>query len=212
MARGQWRIIVGEVPHGVSGGAGDGGYRVGDQPQPRAGKKDITPGSEEFKAAVLAVLDVARDESSDVETVRLILEPRSSRIAVTDFMACCWPTLRWKPRRRSTDDDRPRRHPQQKNLRQILSEWVDFRFVTVERRSRFRLDEVERRIHILDGRMIVFLRIEEVIRVIREADEPKPSLMEKSACRPSRPKTSWKSACASSHASKASGSRRNSPS
>ncbi|MDR2881770.1 MAG: DNA topoisomerase IV subunit A, partial [Azoarcus sp.] len=67
--------------------------------------------------------------------------------------------------------------PQQKNLLQILSEWVDFRYLTVQRRSRFRLDEVERRIHILDGRMIAFLRIEEVIRVIRESDEPKPALI-----------------------------------
>jgi topoisomerase-4 subunit A len=69
-------------------------------------------------------------------------------------------------------------NPQQKNLRQILTEWVDFRTHTVERRSRHRLAEVERRMHICDGRMIAFLRIEEVIRVIRESDEPKPSLME----------------------------------
>jgi topoisomerase-4 subunit A len=64
--------------------------------------------------------------------------------------------------------------PQQKNLVQILREWIDFRYATVERRTRHRLDEVERRIHILEGRMIAFLHIEEVIRVIRESDEPKP--------------------------------------
>jgi topoisomerase-4 subunit A len=59
----------------------------------------------------------------------------------------------------------------------ILHEWIAFRFATVERRSRHRLGEVERRIHILEGRMTVFLRIDEVIRCIREADEPKPELM-----------------------------------
>lgn len=67
--------------------------------------------------------------------------------------------------------------PQQKNLVQILREWIDFRYVTVERRTRHRLDEVDRRIHILEGRMIAFLHIEEVIRVIRESDEPKPALI-----------------------------------
>jgi topoisomerase-4 subunit A len=67
--------------------------------------------------------------------------------------------------------------PQQKNLVQILREWIAFRYLTVERRTRHRLDEVDRRIHILEGRMIAFLNIEEVIRVIRESDEPKPALI-----------------------------------
>jgi topoisomerase-4 subunit A len=67
--------------------------------------------------------------------------------------------------------------PQQKNLVQILREWIDFRYVTVERRTRHRLDAVDRRLHILEGRMIAFLHIEEVIRVIRESDDPKPALI-----------------------------------
>jgi topoisomerase-4 subunit A len=67
--------------------------------------------------------------------------------------------------------------PQQKNLLTILREWIDFRFATVERRTRHRLAEVLRRVHILEGRMTVFLRIEEVIKCIRESDEPKPDLM-----------------------------------
>jgi topoisomerase-4 subunit A len=67
--------------------------------------------------------------------------------------------------------------PQQKNLLTILHEWINFRFATVERRTRHRLAEVLRRVHILEGRMTVFLRIEEVIKCIRESDEPKPDLM-----------------------------------
>ena len=67
--------------------------------------------------------------------------------------------------------------PQQKNLVQILREWIDFRYVTVERRTRHRLAEVDRRIHILEGRMIAFLNIEEVIRVIRSRTSPKPALI-----------------------------------
>ncbi|MCF8198882.1 MAG: DNA topoisomerase IV subunit A, partial [Sulfuritalea sp.] len=67
--------------------------------------------------------------------------------------------------------------PKQKNLLTILHEWIEFRFATVERRTRHRLAEVLRRVHILEGRMTVFLRIDEVIRCIRESDEPKPELM-----------------------------------
>ena len=178
MARGQWRIIVNELPHGVSVAQVMADIESATNPQPRAGKKDITLEQKNLKAAVLAVLDVARDESSDVESVRLILEPRSSRIAVADFMAVLLANT-------SLETSAPINltmigrdgNPQQKNLRQVLAEWVDFRYVTVERRTRFRLDEVDRRIHILQGRMIAFLRIEEVIRVIRESDEPKQSLI-----------------------------------
>ncbi len=58
-----------------------------------------------------------------------------------------------------------------------MQEWLDFRVITVTRRLKFRLGQVEKRIHILDGRMIAFLHIDEVIVLIREADEPKPELM-----------------------------------
>jgi len=67
--------------------------------------------------------------------------------------------------------------PGRKNIRDLLAEWISFRVATVTRRSRFRLGQVERRIHILEGRNIVLLNIDKVIRVIRESDEPKPELM-----------------------------------
>ncbi len=67
--------------------------------------------------------------------------------------------------------------PRQKNLKQILEEWVAFRFETVVRRTRHRLGEVDHRIHILEGRQLALLSIDEVIRVIREADDPKADLM-----------------------------------
>lgn len=178
MARGQWRVIVNELPHGVSVAQVMAEIESLSNPQPRAGKKEISQEQKNLKAAVLAVLDMARDESSDVEAVRLILEPRSSRVAVADFMAVLLAntSLETSTSVNLTMIGRDG-NPQQKNLRQILAEWVEFRYVTVERRTRFRLDEVDRRIHILQGRMIAFLRIEEVIRVIRESDAPKQDLM-----------------------------------
>lgn len=178
LARGQWRIVVTELPHGISVAQVMAEIEAVTNPQPRTGKKDITQEQKNLKAAVLAVLDLARDESSDQEAVRLVLEPKSSRLDPVAFMAVLLANT-------SLETSAPINmtmigrdgNPQQKNLRQIVGEWVDFRAVTVERRSRYRLDEVERRIHVCDGRMIAFLRIEEVIRVIRESDEPKPSLM-----------------------------------
>jgi len=178
MARGQWRVIVYELPQGVSVAQVMAEIEVLTNPQPRAGKKDITQEQKNLKAAVLAVVDSDRDESSDVEKVRLVLEPKSSKIDPAAFMAVLLANTSLETSITinltmiGLDGN-----PQQKNLRQIVAEWVEFRYVTVERRTRFRLDEVVSRVHILDGRMIAFLRIEEVIRVIREADEPKEALM-----------------------------------
>ncbi|HEY3359937.1 MAG TPA: DNA topoisomerase IV subunit A [Polyangia bacterium] len=178
LARGQWRVIVEELPHGVSGAAVLSEIEALTNPQPRAGKKDVSQEQKNLKQLVLGVLDTVRDESSDKSPVRIVLEPRSSRQGRDEFMAVllAHTSLETSVPLNLTMIGRDGR-PQQKNLLQILREWIDFRYVTVERRTRHRLDEVDRRLHILDGRMIAFLHIEEVIRVIRESDEPKPALI-----------------------------------
>ena len=179
-ARGQWRLIIHELPHGVSVAQVMSEIETLSNPQPKSGKKELTQEQKNLKSALLAVLDGARDESSDEEAVRLILEPRSAKVSVDDFMAVllAHTSLETSVSLNLTMIGRDG-NPQQKNLLQILAEWVDFRYQTVERRTRFRLNEVDRRIHILQGRMICFLKIEEVIQVIREADDPKQSLMER---------------------------------
>jgi topoisomerase-4 subunit A len=178
LARGQWRVVVYELPHGVSVSQVLSEIESLTNPQPRTGKKDVSPEQKNLKALVLGVLDTVRDESSDQQAVRIVLEPKSSRLLQCDFMAVllAHTSLEASVSANMTmvgHDGRPR----QKTLLQILHEWISFRFATVERRTRHRLGEVERRIHILEGRMTVFLRIEEVIRCIREADEPKAELM-----------------------------------
>ncbi|MCZ4306631.1 DNA topoisomerase IV subunit A [Zoogloeaceae bacterium G21618-S1] len=179
MARGQWRVIIDEFPHGVSAAQVLAEIETLTNPQPRTGKKDVSQEQKQLKQLVLGVLETVRDESSDKAPIRLVLEPRSSRQSRDEFMAVllAHTSLETSTSLNLTMIGRDGR-PQQKNLVQILSEWVDFRYVTVERRTRHRLDEVDRRIHILEGRMIAFLNIEEVIRVIRESDEPKPALIE----------------------------------
>jgi topoisomerase-4 subunit A len=178
LARGQWRVIITELPHGVSTAQVLSEIEALTNPQPKAGKKDVSQEQKNLKQVVLGVLDTVRDESSEKAPVRIVMEPRSSRISQEEFMAVllAHTSLEASTSLNFTMIGRNGR-PQQKNLLQVLHEWIDFRFATVERRSRFRLDEVERRIHILEGRMTVFLRIEEVIRVIRESDDPKMELM-----------------------------------
>jgi len=178
LARGQWRIIVHELPHGVSCAQVLSEIEVLTNPQPRAGKKEVSQEQKTLKQVLLGVLETVRDESSEKEPVRILLEPRSSRQDPDEFMAVLLAHTNLEtgvPVNLTMIGGDGR--PQQKGLRQIIREWIDFRYVTVDRRTRHRLDEVERRIHILDGRMIVFLRIEEVIRCIRDSDEPKRDLM-----------------------------------
>ena len=178
LARGQWRVIVYELPHGVSVAQVLSEIEGLTNPQPRAGKKDVSQEQKNLKALVLGVLDSVRDESSDQQAVRIMLEPKSSRIPQDEFMAVllAHTSLESSVSVNLTMVGRDGR-PQQKHLLTILHEWIAFRFATVERRTRHRLAEVLRRVHILEGRMTVFLRIEEVIRCIRESDEPKPELM-----------------------------------
>ncbi len=177
-ARGQWRIIINELPHGVSAAQVLSEIGALVNPLPRPGKKELSQDQKTLKALVLGVLETQRDESSDKAAVRIVLEPRSSRQSPEEFMAVllAHTSLESSVPVNMTMIGRDGR-PQQKGLVAILREWIDFRFVTVERRTRHRLDEVDRRIHIFEGRMIAFLRIEEVIACIREADEPKPALI-----------------------------------
>lgn len=178
LARREWRIVVTELPQGVSAQKILTEIEEATNPKVKAGKKSLTQEQNNLKQLMLSVLDKVRDESGQDDPVRLVFEPRSSRQNPDEFMNVL---LAHTSLETSASinlvmvglDGRP----QQKNLKQILREWIDFRFATVTRRSRHRLGQVEKRIHILEGRMIAFLRIEEVIRVIREADEPKHDLI-----------------------------------
>jgi topoisomerase IV subunit A len=180
LARGQWRVIVEQLPHGVSTANVLSEIEAITNPQPRAGKKDVSQEQKNLKQVVLAVLDSVRDESNEKAPVRIVLEPRTSKISQQEFMAVllAHTSLEASVPINMTMIGRDGR-PKQKALLAILHEWIDFRHATVERRSAHRLNEVKRRLHILEGRLAVFLKIEAVIRCIRESDEPKADLMAK---------------------------------
>jgi topoisomerase-4 subunit A len=178
LARGQWRVIVQQLPHGVSTALVLSEIEAITNPQPRAGKKDVSQEQKNLRQVMLGVLDSVRDESTEKEPVRIVLEPRTSKIPQDEFMAIllAHTSLEAGVSVNLTMIGRDGR-PRQKPLLMVLHEWIEFRHATVERRSRYRLNEVERRLHILEGRLAVFLKIEQVIRCIRESDEPKADLM-----------------------------------
>ena len=181
LARGQWRVIVHELPHGVSTAQVLSEIEAVTNPQPKstvAGKKDVSQEQKNLKQVMLGVLDAVRDESNEKEPVRIVLEPRTSKVPQDEFMAVLLARTSLEANVSinmtmiGTDG-----RPAQKPLLTLLHEWVQFRHATVERRSAHRLAEVERRLHILAGRLLAYLSIDQVIRTIREADEPKAELM-----------------------------------
>jgi topoisomerase IV subunit A len=178
LARGQWQLVVDELPPGVSTQKVLEEIEELTNPKVRAGKKSLTAEQQQLKQVVLAQLDSVRDESGKDAAVRLVFEPRTSKVerdgfvntllAQTSLEASVPVNLVMIGR-----DGRPRQKP----LTEILAEWIEFRIDTVRRRSQHRLRKVEDRIHILEGRQAVLLNIDAVIRLIRNSDEPKPELM-----------------------------------
>ncbi len=178
LARGQWRAVVTELPPGMSAAKILASIEEQTNPKPKAGKKALTQEQQNTKALMLSLLERVRDESDSACPIRLMFEPKSSRIDPDEFMNTLMVQtgLEGNVSVNLVMMGRDNR-PAQKSLCAILREWLNFRVDTVTRRLQYRLTQVDKRIHILEGRMIAFLHIDEVIKVIREADEPKPELM-----------------------------------
>lgn len=180
MARGQWQLVVHELPPGASCQKVLEEIEDLTNPKVKTGKKALTPEQQQTKAQMLGLLDAVRDESGKDAAVRLVFEPKTSRIDRDELVN----TLLAQTSMETSvsmnlvcigTDKRPR----QKGLRQALLEWIDFRTSTVLRRTQYRYDKVTDRIHVLEGRMLVYLNVDEVIKTIRESDEPRPALMQR---------------------------------
>lgn len=178
LARGQWQLVVTELPPGTSARRVQEEVEELINPKVRAGRKSLTPEQQQTRQVVLAVLDRMRDESSRDAAVRLVFEPRTAKVDRQELVntLLAHTSLELNAPVNLVMIGRDGR-PRQKPLLEILREWLDFRVETVRRRSRHRLDRVLDRIHVLEGRQAVLLRIEDVIRVIRNADEPKADLI-----------------------------------
>lgn len=154
-------LVINTLPHQVSG------------------ERIIEQIAEQMRARKLPMVDDLRDESDHAAPIRLVIILRSSRVDSEQLMSHLYAT---------TDLERSYRinmnmiglngKPAVKNLRQILTEWLVFRTDTVKNRLNYRLTHVLERLHILDGLLIAFLNLDEVIRIIRYEDEPKQELMQ----------------------------------
>lgn len=158
----QGQIIVTALPYQVSGA------------------KVLEQIAAQMRAKKLPIVEDLRDESDHENPTRLVIVPRSNRIDIEQLMSHLFAT---------TDLERTYRvnfnviglsgKPQVKNLKVVLTEWLSYRIETVRKRLDYRLDKVNDRLHILDGLLIAYLNIDEVIRIIREEDKPKEALMER---------------------------------
>jgi len=136
--------------------------------------------AQQMQQKKLPMVEDLRDESDHENPIRLVIEPRSGRVDPKELMDHLFAT---------TDLERSYRvnlnvialdgRPRVLGLKDLLNEWLKFRMVTVRRRLQHRLDKVLARLHILDGLLIAFLNLDEVIRIIRREDEPKPVLMKR---------------------------------
>lgn len=132
----------------------------------------------QMRAKKLPWLEDIRDESDHENPVRVVLVPRSNRVDVDQLMGHLFATTDLEKSFRVNinvigQDGRP----QVKNLKVLLSEWLQFRTDTVTRRLKHRLERVERRLHLLEGLLVAFLNLDEVIRIIRTEDEPRDALI-----------------------------------
>ncbi|WP_310628269.1 DNA topoisomerase IV subunit A [Limnohabitans sp.] len=180
LARGQWQLVVNELPPGVSSQKVLEEIEELTNPKVKTGKKALSADQTQLKATVLAVLDVVRDESSKDAPVRLVFEPKTRTIEQQELITTllAHTSLETSSSINLTMvgiDGRP----VPKSLREMLTEWIEFRSATILRRSQHRLNKVLDRIHILEGRQLVLLNIDEVIAIIRQSDEPKQALMER---------------------------------
>ncbi|MFG6157265.1 DNA topoisomerase IV subunit A [Halomonas sp. 1390] len=157
----------------------EGNVVVTALPYQVSGAKVLEQIAAQMQAKKLPMVADLRDESTHEEPTRLVIEPRSNRVDIEALMAHLFATTDLEKNIRVNMnviglDGRPRVMP----LPDLLGEWLRFRRATVRRRLEHRLGKVEDRLHILEGLLAAYLNLDEVIRIIREEDEPKAALIE----------------------------------
>jgi topoisomerase-4 subunit A len=156
----------------------DGEIVVTELPYQVSGSKVLEQIAAQMRAKKLPMIEDLRDESDHEHPTRLVITPRSNRVDTDQVMTHLFAT---------TDLERTYRvnlnviardgRPRVMGLRELLEEWLSFRIDTVTRRLQYRLEKVEARLHILDGLLIAYLNLDEVIRIVRTEDDPKAALI-----------------------------------
>ena len=156
----------------------DGEIVVTELPYQVSGAKVLEQIAAQMRAKKLPMIEDLRDESDHEHPTRLVITPRSNRVDTDQVMAHLFAT---------TDLERTYRvnlnviardgRPRVMGLKPLLEEWLSFRIDTVTRRLQYRLEKVNARLHILDGLLVAFLNLDEVIRIVRTEDDPKAALI-----------------------------------
>ncbi len=172
LARGQWRIVITELPHGVSCRQVLEEIEALVNPRPATGKKDVTQEQKRLKQFILDLVETVRDESDRKSRMRLVIEPRSSRQDPEEMMQALMVHTGLETRYAlnmtwlGLDG-----LPETKSIVEVLREWTTFRIATVRRRTEFRLEKCESRLHIVEGRLLAFVHIDEIIKLIRGCED-----------------------------------------
>jgi topoisomerase IV subunit A len=172
LARGQWRIVVTELPHGVSVRQVMEEIEALANPRPSGNRKEVSQEQKRFKQFILDQVETVRDESDRRSRLRLVIEPRSSRQDEKELMATMMVHT-------SLETRYPVNFtwigldglPDTKDIVTVLREWGEFRLGTVRRRTRHRLEKCEERLHIVMGRLLAFVKIDDIIKLIRASED-----------------------------------------
>ena len=182
LARSQWRLVFTQLPHGVSVQKVLEEIDELTNPKIKANKKSLTSEQNKQKTMMMSYLLSVRDESDKNANVRLVFEPKSSKISKEEFIQL----LLSKTSLQSSSSlnlvllDLENK-PKQLSLREILFQWLEFRVKIVKAKFAFKLKIVQKRLHILHGRIKILEAIAEVIKIIQESDNPKTKLMKRFA-------------------------------
>lgn len=178
LARGQWQVVITNLPYQVSTRQILEELDSLTNPQPSAGKKAINQQQANAKQLALDFLEKAIDESDKDNRIRLVLAPRNSKVDLDQMMAFLLANTSLEVNVSVNItvvglDGKP----QPKNLMALLQEWAQYRVDTVRRRTEWELDGALKRIHILEGRHLVFVSLDKVIETLRNAEDPKEALI-----------------------------------
>jgi topoisomerase-4 subunit A len=156
----------------------DGDIVVTALPHQVSGAKVLEQIAAQMQAKKLPMVADLRDESDHEHPCRIVIIPRSNRVDADELMQHLFATTELESSYRvNTNVIGLDGKPSVKDLRTLLTEWLQYRVNTVRRRLQFRLDKVEKRLHLLEGLLVAFLNLDEVIHIIRTEDQPKPVLM-----------------------------------
>lgn len=180
--KGQWQIVIYELPPTSSSTSLM--ERIGNIEKPKTSKDDKgkvrKPSAKQIanKQILLNYISDYRDDSSGEEGIRVVLEPRSNRIDPDEMMSSLFKLLKLEEsytmnlvaidgNSRATN----------KNLKTMISEWIDFRLITLHKRTEYKLQKALKRLHVLEGRKIAYNNLDKVIEIIKDMDDPKEELM-----------------------------------